>query len=99
MNSKFIIFLVLLLTLAIFAPSVRSLLNLDSKKSLVVDLNEEEHQNETEDQLDQQEFVHNQSTFLSLLETEKHLRISSASLYRKNNIPLDILSPPPRYTF
>jgi cell division protein YceG involved in septum cleavage len=97
MNSKFIIFLALLLTLAIFAPSVRSLLNLDSNKSLVIDINEEEHQNETEDQLDQQEFVHNQNSFLLLHTVEIRLGISSDALFIKNSTPLDILSPPPRY--
>ncbi len=99
MKSKFILFLALLLTLAIFAPSVRSLLNLDSEKSLVVDINEEEHQNETEDQLEQQEYVLIQNFFLFPQIANTHLRISSVALYKKNDTPLDILSPPPRFTF
>lgn len=96
MKPKFIIFLAILMSLAIFAPSLRALLNLDAKKSLVVDLNEEE-QNETEDQLDQHEFLSNQNTIHFVLETGKQLRINGATRYRKNNTPLDILSPPPRF--
>ena len=96
MKPKFIIFLALLMSLAIFAPSLRALLNLDAKKSLVVDFNEEE-QNETEDQLDQHEFLSYQNTIHFVVETGKQLRINGTTRYQKNNTPLDILSPPPRF--
>ncbi|MGB3144943.1 MAG: hypothetical protein WBB24_12620 [Maribacter sp.] len=97
MKSKFILFLALLLTLAIFTPSVRSFLNLDAEKSLVVDINEEEHQNE--DELEQQQYVLVQNSFLFPQIANTHLRINSVALFKKNGTPLDILSPPPRYTF
>ncbi|WP_419213002.1 hypothetical protein ACNR9Q_02425 [Maribacter sp. X9] len=95
MNSKIIIFLALFLSAAIFAPSIKSLLDLDSKTGLAIDLNEEESQ-EIQNDIDQQEFLEVEKHYQFYSQAEKAMLTNFSVSNIGSSTSLDILLPPPR---
>lgn len=97
MNPKFVIVMVLLLSVAILAPSVIALLDLGSKIVLVLDHNEDEEPEETQNDSDQLHFLnHQKSEFLKFTKIENLKNTASFSKYYI--LALDIPLPPPRFT-
>ncbi len=96
MNSKILIFLALFLSMAKLAPSVKSLLDLDSKTVLAMDLNEEEPLKEFNEEIAQPEFVEF-NTFDHLFDFMENLGSNNNDIFNKTyKTSLDILLPPPR---
>lgn len=96
MNSKILFFLAILLSAAILGPSVKSLVDLDSKSILLIDLNEEEESQETKKDLTQKEFLNAQpghQLFKILIATDT---IFMWAFNEDDKTSLDILLPPPR---
>ena len=93
MNSKILFFLAILLSAAILGPSVKSLVDLDSKSILLI---EEEESQETKNDLTQKEFLNVQpghQLFKILIATDT---IFMWAFNEDDKTSLDILLPPPR---
>lgn len=96
MNSKFLVCLACILSVAIFAPSVIALMDLDSTTVLVFDHNEEEESQLTSNDNDQQQLLDFKNYHKSLLLVKKGHFINGKPVYGDFLTSLDILLPPPR---
>jgi len=97
MRSSLILFFSILVTLAIVAPSVATLLDLDKDTAILIDFNEEENKKEEKKELDEKDtFFHAEFFSASTLEmTPFNLVSTYAKGYNTNT--LEIFLPPPKF--
>lgn len=98
MNSKFLVCLACMLSVAIFAPSTIALMDLDSTTILVFDHNEEEESQVTSNDNDQPEFLYIKNYHKFHLSAKKGSFVNGRPVYGDFLTSLDILLPPPRRT-
>lgn len=85
-----------MLVISILAPSIEALCKSDYESALVIDLNEEENNSETEKKFDENElFFSNSIENRSLYLTQELIR-NQISLLLYSDISTEIVLPPPK---
>ena len=95
MRSSIIVLLSFLLTVAIIAPSVITLMEIDSKKIMLIDFNEEENKKEEKKEIGEKDFLfYTSMDGLSLSEAKSSVL---AEIYSKSSYKnlLEVFLPPP----